>query len=153
VDIMDLKYVFYIGAKTEDVWNTLISPFETKKIFFGAEVQSSFQIGSPIKYVGPGNAGNETVHIYGKVLEFESNKKFTHTYIVGDTYSIGHQKFESSVSFELESLGTCTKLTLIHDHWTKDDPTYENTSKGWWIILCNLKTLLETGGPLAINMH
>jgi uncharacterized protein YndB with AHSA1/START domain len=147
---MDLKYEFYISAKTEDVWNTLISPKETKKIFFGAEVQSTFQIGSSIKYVGPGNAGNETVHIYGKVLEFESNKRLTHTYIVGDTYSTVDKQFESNVSFELESLESCTKLTLIHNHWSKEDPTYENTSKGWRIILCNLKTLLETGRPLPI---
>jgi len=31
---MDLKYEFYISAKPEDVWNALISPKETKKIFF-----------------------------------------------------------------------------------------------------------------------
>lgn len=149
---MDLKYELYIDAKTVDVWNTLISPMETPKIFFGAEVQSTFQIGNSIKFVGPGNAGNATVHIYGKILEFELNKRLTYTYNVGDTYSAGHQKFESNVSFQLESLETCTKLTLIHDHWTKDDPTYENTSKGWWIILCSLKTLLETGRPLTITM-
>ena len=150
---MDLKYEFYIGGKPERVWNALVSPEETKKIYYGSEIQSTFEVGSPLKYVGAGKDGKDTVHIHGKVLGFQPNKAFRHTYIVGESYIAGHSKFEPRISYELEPFGECTKLTVTHDQWTEGDPSYEATAEGWWKLLCVLKTLIETGKPLDLSVH
>lgn len=150
---MDLKYEFYIGAPPERVWQALVSEPDTKKIYYGSALRSSFEAGAPFQYVGPGPEGKDVVHIRGKVLKYEPNKVFQHSYIVGDTYIPGHEKFESHVTYELEPLGNCTKLTVTHDHWTEGDPAYENTAKGWWKLLCSIKTLVETGKPLDFSVH
>jgi len=150
---MDLKYEFYIGGKPVYVWNALVSPTETKKIYYGSEIQSNFEVGSPLKYVEPGKDGQETIYIHEKVLEFQPNKTFMHTYIIGDSYAVRHSKFKSRISYELEPFGVCTKLTVTHDQWTKGDPSYENTAKGWRKLLCVLKTLIETGKPLDLSVH
>lgn len=150
---MDLRYEFYIAAPPERVWQALISEPDVKQIFYGSKLQSSFAAGAPFQYVGPGADGKEVTHIRGKVLEFEPNKLFRHTYIVGESYIPGHEKFESHVSYQLEPVGKCTKFTVVHDHWTKGDPAYDNTAKGWWKLLSALKTLAETGKPLDMSVH
>lgn len=150
---MDLKYEFYINGKSEGIWNALVLPTKTRKIYYGCVIQSTFEVGSPLKYVGLDENEEEVVHIHGKVLEFKPNKIFSHSYIVGDAYIAGHEKFESRVTYELEPFGACTKLTVTHDQWIEGDPTYENTAKGYWILLCALKTFIETGNTLELSMH
>lgn len=57
----DLKYEMYVGAQPEDVGRILVTPEGTKAIFFGSVLQSTFEMGAPYAYVGPGNDGDETV--------------------------------------------------------------------------------------------
>ncbi|BAU28407.1 carbon monoxide dehydrogenase subunit G [Aneurinibacillus soli] len=149
---MDLRYEFYIGGTPEQVWKVLISPEETKKIYAGCVIRSTFKHGDPLQYVGPGLEGNETVHVYGTILEFERNKVFSYTQNTGKAYISNDKNYESRISFRLEPAGACTKLTLIHDQWSEKDPSYENSKKAWWLILCNSKSLVETGKTLDLGV-
>ena len=45
--------------------------------------------------------------------------------------------------------GGITKLTVVHDQLEAAPKTAENVAGGWMYILSGLKTLLETGKPLA----
>jgi uncharacterized protein YndB with AHSA1/START domain len=148
---MDLKYVFYIAAKPEDVWEILVSPEGTKKTFYGSTIRSTFKVGDPIAYVGPGNDGDETVHVYGKILAFEPNKIFSFTEHPGPSYYPNHAELETRVTFTLEPVGQCTKLTLVNDHWPEQHPSHCNADQGWWMILNNIKTLAETGRTLNLG--
>ena len=38
-----------------------------------------------------------------------------------------------------------TKVTVTHDEWAENDPTYTACADGWPHILSRLKTLIETG--------
>ncbi len=38
-------YDFYIAAKPEEVWQTLVSDEAVKQIFYGCTIQSTFQVG------------------------------------------------------------------------------------------------------------
>ncbi len=145
---MDLKYVIYIGAKPDKVWQALISPEGTKAIFFGSILQSTFEIGAPYQYVGPGNDGEETVHVYGTVLAFEPNRLMSYTEHPGPSYRDNHAELETRVSLTLETAGDCTKLTLVNDQWPENHPSYDSTQESWPMILSNLKTYVETGKKL-----
>ncbi|MBC9786349.1 SRPBCC domain-containing protein [Heliobacterium chlorum] len=150
---MDLIYEFFIHGEPEQIWNVIVSGQETKKVYFGSEIQSTFEIGSPVKYVGPGLDGPSTVHIHGKVLKYEPLKTFVHSYKGGNAYLGGDPRHkESRVSYTLDLIGSCTKLTLIHDHWSEGDPSYESTKKGWWMLLSSIKSLVETGKPLDFSL-
>jgi hypothetical protein len=149
--IMDLKYEFYIAAKPEDVWKVLVSPIETKKIYYGNEIQSTFKIGSPLRYVKLDKGGAEIDYIHGKILEFQPYKIFSHSLKVGETYGgANHVKFESRVTYALEPIGSCTKLTLTHDQWTEGDLIHASSASSWWVILSAIKTLVETGKTLNL---
>jgi uncharacterized protein YndB with AHSA1/START domain len=149
--LKDLKYVFYIGGTPEEVWKILVLPEGTKKIYYGSIIRSSFQIGDLLEYVGPGADGDETIHVYGNVLEYVPNQALSFTHFTGKSYmKDDYQEYESRISYLLEPIGTCTKLTLIHDQWQEGDPNYENSDKAWWIILSNIKTLVEKGETLEL---
>jgi uncharacterized protein YndB with AHSA1/START domain len=148
---MDLKYTYYIGATPERVWEVLTQDEGVKATFFGSTIRSTFEIGSDYAYVGPGNDGEETVHVYGKVLAFEPNKSFSYTEHPGPSYNEKHAELETRVTFTLEPYAGCTKLTLVNDRWSPspgEHPSYENTQAHWPMILSNIKTYAETGKTL-----
>lgn len=149
---MNLQYTFYIKASPERIW-TIIAGKETKKIFFGAEIISTYTKGEPLKYIGLGRDGNNTLHIYGQVLEYSENKLFSHTSIVGKVYRGDLPEYESVITYTLEDMTFATKLTVDHTDWDKNDPSYENTKNNWWLMLSNIKTLAETGEALDIGQH
>lgn len=148
---MDLNYEFYIGGTPERVWKALVAPEDVRKTFYGSVIESSFEVGSSLKYVGPGEDGEDTVHVYGEVLAFEPNEKFSFTEHPGPTYYPNHAELASRVTYTLEPVGNCTKLTLVNDRWTKDHPGYDHADEGWWRVLSNIKTLIETGETLDLE--
>lgn len=145
---MELKYEFYIGAGLEEVWNTFVSPEGTRKTFFGCVIHSTFNVGEPFEYVGPDDKGNDIVHVYGTILAYEPNKVLSYLEHPGPSYNPNHEQLESRVTFSLETVGSCTKLTLINDQWTEDHPSAKSADGHWWMILSNIKTYAETGNTL-----
>ena len=105
--------------------------------------------------MGPGRDGEQTVHIYGDVLSFEPNRRFSYTCRVGEAYGVEHEDFESRATYALESAGPCTKLSLVHDQWREGNPAYEGTAEGWPLMLSSIKTLVETGEalPMTTGLH
>ncbi|MGG1553892.1 SRPBCC domain-containing protein [Paenibacillus ferrarius] len=143
-----LKYEIYIGASEQVVWDILTKPEGTRQILFGSVLVSTFEVGSEYKYIGPGNDGDETVHVYGTVLAYEEGKMMSCTEHAGPSYRENHADFESRMTFTLETVGNCTKFTLVNDNWTPGHPSYESTQASWPMILSNIKTLAETGKTL-----
>ncbi|UVI27782.1 SRPBCC family protein [Paenibacillus spongiae] len=148
---MDLTYEIYVGAKPEEVWQVLIADEAVKQTMFGCTIRSTFQVGDDYAYVGPGNDGDETVHVYGKILAFEPSRVMSYTEHAGPSYRENHEELETRVTMELEPVGACTKLTLVNDLWPDDHPSYENTKKSWPMILSNIKTFAETGKTLDLG--
>ncbi|MFF2874865.1 SRPBCC family protein [Gottfriedia sp. NPDC057991] len=144
----DLKYEFYIGAKPEKVWNIFVSPEGTKAIFFGCILKSTFEAGAKYEYIGPGEDGDHTVHVYGEILAFEPHKMMSYTEHPGPVYRENHAELETRITLTLEEMGECTKLTLVNDQWPESHPSYENTKSTWPMILSNVKTYAETGKTL-----
>ncbi|GIP38900.1 ATPase [Paenibacillus sp. J31TS4] len=148
---MELVYEFYIGAAPERVWEVLVSPEGTRQTFFGCVLRSTFETGAPFEYVGPGNDGDETVHVYGTIREYEPNRVLSYVEHPGPSYSQGHASLESRVTFTLQPVGGSTKLTLVNDEWTPDHPSFANAKNHWWMILSNIKTVAETGKALDLG--
>jgi hypothetical protein len=150
---MRLEYTFYIRSSLEHIWTILTTPEGSAQIFYGAKIKSTFQVDDSIQYIGPGRSGADTLHIYGKIVACSAPFQLIHTYTIGETYREGLPAYTSQVHYHLEDLKFAVKLTLIHDHWDPNDPAYENTKNGWWLMLSNIKTLAETGKSLEIGPH
>ncbi|PWU66853.1 SRPBCC domain-containing protein [Gracilibacillus dipsosauri] len=145
---MDLSYDFYINAPIEKVWETLVSDEGVQQTFYGCTIRSSFIPGETISYIGPGNDGEETVHVYGKILTCNPLEKLSFTEHPGPSYNQDHANLETRITYTLTTVGNCTKLTLINDLWSQEHPSYKSTKDHWPMILSNIKTFTETGKQL-----
>lgn len=144
----ELKYEFYIGGTPTQVWDALVSPEKVKQIYYGSVIRSSFVVGERLEYAGPGADGDETIHVHGTLLEYVPEQTFRFTHKVGPAYLKDGPDYESRISWLLAQEGGCTRLTLIHDEWHPDDPSFGPSDSAWWHILSNIKTLVETGRTL-----
>lgn len=145
---MGHQYDFYIAATPEQLWEILTGPEGVRQIFFGCELRGTFQPGEEFSYVGPGNDGPETVHVYGTWLEWEPHHKFSYIEHPGPSYAPNHAELESRVTITFEPTGSCTKMRLVNDQFTPGHPAMERSGESWWMILSNIKTLAETGKTL-----
>jgi uncharacterized protein YndB with AHSA1/START domain len=55
----------------------------------------------------------------------------------------------SRVAFDIEPLGEMVRLTVVHDGFEPGSTAATMVRNGWPVFLSSLKTLLETGEPLA----
>lgn len=144
----ELRYQLYIGASPDEVWECLVSPEKLKQIYYGSVIRSSFKEGDLLEYIGPGADGDETLHVYGTLLSFVPGQTLSFTHQVGPSYLQDRINYESRITWLLEPAGACTKLTLVHDKWHPDDPSYGASHEAWVMITSNTKTLAETGRTL-----
>ena len=137
-------YSLFIRATPEQVWEGITKPEFTKQYFHGTEVDSTFEPGAPYLSL----AGGEPM-ADGEILESDPPRMLRHTWRAlydPDTASEPH----SRVTWEIElQEGGVTRLTVTHDQLEAAPKTAASVAGGWSYILSGLKTLLETGKPLA----
>lgn len=134
-----MKFVFYIAARPEKVWDGFVSREANAVIFAGADFQADLKPGGSIAWMGPGPDGRPMAYVHGKVLKCEPPTVFQYTFAVGQNLK------ESRVTIELAAETEATKVTVTHDEWAEDDAGYARSADGWPRILSRLKTLIETG--------
>jgi uncharacterized protein YndB with AHSA1/START domain len=134
-----LKFIIYIAATPEKVWEGFVSAESNRIIFAGAEFKADLKPGGSLAWVGPGPDGKPMEYVRGKVLRFEPPKVFQYTFAMGQNVK------PSRATIELVPETEATRVTVTHDEWADDDSTYAACADGWPRILSRLKTLLETG--------
>ena len=92
------------------------------------------------------------LHISGEVIECDPPRKLTVTFNV-DWPALVEKLGPTLVTFEIEQADDAVKLTMLqsHDRLISDD-ILSGGRQGWPAILSSLKSVLETGNPLAIRM-
>ena len=136
-----------IDASPEVVWTGLTTPAVLGKAFFGSEVQTSWRVGSPIRFRGQWKG--KVFEDKGQVKAFSPSKqlRFTHwSELSGMPDSPEHYHV---VSFDLAPAGNGTKVTLTQEN-ENDKPiaasARQELTKNWTAILEGLKKAVETGG-------
>jgi uncharacterized protein YndB with AHSA1/START domain len=130
-------YQVVIATTPEKLWAALTTPEFTRQYWFGRSVESDWKIGSPVTITTP--EGN--IEVKGKVLAAEVNKRLSYT------WGSGTDTDNTTVVFEITSLGPVCKLRIAHDI-DLDGSMAQQTVNGWTFIISGLKTWLETGKPM-----
>ena len=138
-------YQVFIKASAEQVWRALVDPDWTQRYFHGTRAEYDLRPGGRFRSLG-GDSGELMVE--GEVLEVEPPRKLVQTWRFLYDPELAAEGF-TRVTYEVEEgEGGVTKLTATHD--LEGAPkTAEHVAGGWSYILSGLKTLLETGEPLA----
>src|SRR4029077_9747605 len=141
-------YTIYIASTPEKVWQALTMAEFSRKYFFGNSVAVDLKIGGTFIVRTPDGA----LHISGEVIECDPPRKLTVTFNVNWPELI--EKLGSTlVTYDIEPVGDAVRLTMTesHDRPLSDD-ILSGGREGSTAILSSLKSLLETGRPLAIKM-
>ena len=67
-----LRFVFYIAAPIEKVWNGFVSKEANRTIFMGADFDVDLKPGGAMSWSGPGKDGKPTRYVTGKVVRVEA---------------------------------------------------------------------------------
>jgi uncharacterized protein YndB with AHSA1/START domain/DNA-binding transcriptional ArsR family regulator len=140
-------YEVYIRTTPDKLWKAITDPSFTKRYFYGTSVESDWKPGSSVIHRGE----DGKVNLEGKVLTVEPGRKLVTTFRSVHDPEAGKDR-PSRVTWEITALGEVCKLSLTHDDFDGETKTYQIVGSGWNPVLSGLKTLLETGSPLAIPM-
>jgi uncharacterized protein YndB with AHSA1/START domain len=138
-------YEILIKATPEIVWEALTSPTKTPAFNFGARVEGDWRTGGKITYWTPD--GN--VMWDGEILDCTPPFKLVTTFRANWELDFASDR-PSKVTYEItEVMPGVSKLAVLHEDFDDETPTYKSVAQGWMVILSGLKTLIETGQPMA----
>ena len=134
-------YVTYIRASAEQVWHALTDADVTAS-YWGRASVSDWQPGSTWELRPVDGSGH--VEKVGRVLEAAPPTRLVITFAnPGDEPPGG----PSVVTFLVEPHDGVARLTVTHEN-LPDQEMFSGISRGWPVVLANLKSLLETGEVL-----
>jgi uncharacterized protein YndB with AHSA1/START domain len=135
-------YQVFIKATPEQIWDAITKPEFTQKYFFGSHVTVTRDT-----YRSLNAEGGDLVA--GSIIEYEPPHRLVHGWrALYDPETAVED--DSRVTWEIEAQdGGYSKLTVVHDQLEGAPKTAASVAGGWSFVLSGLKTLLETGEPLA----
>ena len=135
-------YQVFIKATPEAIWEAMTKPEFTSRYFHGVTVETTPEERRSYR-------GSELKNVV-EVLEHEPPRRLVHSWVSYYDPELAAEE-PSRVSWEIEPQeGGYSLLTVTHDRLEGAPKTAESVSgTGWMMVLSGLKTLLETGEPLA----
>ena len=141
-------YTTYIAAPPDKVWQALTSSDFTRKYFWDRAIEIEPKRGGTFVLRLP----DGRINVQGKVVDWDPPRKLSVTWQLA--WPEDFRKLpECLVSYEIDQAGGAVRLTMTESHsWDVPDAILSGGRTGWPAILSSLKSLLETGEPLAIAM-
>lgn len=141
----EFVYVTYIATTPEKLWRALTDAEFTKRYWMNCELVSDWKAGSRMTMNRDGEVKNECV-----IRESDPPRRLAYDWVsVHDSEMKREQP--SRVTYLLEPHGELVKLTVTHENFADGSKTLPSIAFGWPMVLSSLKSILETGKPLAIN--
>jgi uncharacterized protein YndB with AHSA1/START domain len=136
-------YQVFIRASAEQIWEAITSPEFTAKYFHRSRIE--FVDGRRVSRGPDGGLRADTA-----ILDWEPPLRLVHGWHPAYDPELAAEP-PSRVTWEIEPQdGGYCKLTVVHDELERSPKTAASVSgEGWMMVLSGLKTLLETGEPLA----
>jgi uncharacterized protein YndB with AHSA1/START domain len=140
-------YQVFIKADPERIWDAITKPEFTQRYFYGTRADHELRAGGAYRSLAGDGDG---VLVDGEVLEVDPPRRFVHTWHALYDPELGAEE-PSRVTWEIEAQdGGISLVTVTHDRLEGAPKTAASVSgAGWMMVLSGLKTLLETGEPLA----
>ena len=152
IDVAKFKpktvYVTYIAATPEAVFEALTTPTFTKQYFGGLAIEVEKRTGGAFRMLTP----DGSVHIAGTVVDWSPPRRFACTWTMASMPQ--YELPDCLVTYDIVPAGGCVRLTMTEAHqWDIPDAILSGGRAGWPAILSSLKSVLETGKPLAVRME
>jgi DNA-binding transcriptional ArsR family regulator len=159
MDRPEFVYTTYIRTTPEQLWRGLTEPAFTRR-YWGLALESDWKTGSPVTVQLDKN-GVTIADPAQVVLESDPYRRLAYTWHTftpqwAAAYSISADQLarfasepRSRVAFDIEPVGDCVRLTVVHDGFEPGSAVLAGVTQGWPMLVSSLKSLLETGDVLA----
>lgn len=141
---MDNKYpakvTSTINAPVSKVWDALTKPELIKQYLFGTDVNTDWQVGSPITYKGVWEG--KPYEDKGKILQIEPERLLVSTFWSSLAGLPDVPENYKTIHYELSAENGGTKLTIIQDD-NADQAEADHSAQNWNTVMDGLKKLLE----------
>ena len=148
-------YTTYIRTTPERLWQALTDPSFTRR-WWQTTFETDWEVGSSMTWDNHGIVIADSEQV---VLESDPYRRLAytwHTFTPELRERLGDEVFakisserRSRVAFDIEPVKEMVKLTVVHDDFDPGSTVATMVTNGWPVFLSSLKTLLETGEPLA----
>ena len=150
-------YTTYIRTTPERLWQALTEPSFTRR-WWQTTFDTDWTVGSAMTWDNHGVVITDPEQV---VLESDPYRRLSYTWHtftpeLNERLAFGDDLFaklsaerRSRVAFDLEPVGEMVKLTVVHDDFEPGSTAATMVRNGWPVLLSSLKSLLETGEPLA----
>jgi uncharacterized protein YndB with AHSA1/START domain len=146
MDPVDHIFSVYIKAPAERVWRAIVEDDDTARYYYGTRVRSTWEVGAPITYEYP----DGSTAADGIVLEVEPGLRVVMDFTPRwDPEIAADGPVRMTWAIEAGEDGGPTKLTVT-SALIPGSRTESEFSAGVVYIVSGLKTVLETGEPLAV---
>lgn len=139
-------YEIYIKTTPDRLWRAITDGADTVRYYYGTVVSSSWDPGAELAYAYPdGRPAAE-----GVVLEADPPKRLVHTFHALWDPEVAADRAHR-MTWEIIPAGDGCRLVVTSDDFDRETASYRSVTGGIAVIVSGLKTLLETGEPLAIG--
>jgi uncharacterized protein YndB with AHSA1/START domain len=138
-----------VKAPPSAVWKALTTPSTLKQFFFGSDVSTDWQVGSPIRFKG--NWKGKPYEDKGNIQTFDRDKRLAFTHWSPLSGIEDRPENYHVVSFDLRPANGGTEVVLTQTNQNDAEPlTPENRqeyAKNWTMVLEGLKKAAEGAAP------
>ncbi len=140
------RYQTFVRCNPDQAWTALTDGESTVRYFYGTRVESTWSPGDPLRYLGP----DGTVVADGEVITSDAPHRLEMTF---------HPRWDPVIEAEgaahmawlVEEVNGLTRITVEYYDLAPDSKQASEFMEGIPLIVAGLKTLLETGQPLALG--
>lgn len=129
-----------VDATPGRVWAALTDPTEIEKYMMGSQVETDWQVGSPI--VWKGEYQGRRYEDKGEILGFEPGRRLAMTHFSPLSGAEDRPENYHHVVFELEDRIDKTHVSLRQDGNSSTEEA-EHSSRNWQMMLEGLKNVVE----------
>ena len=129
-----------IAAAPERVWEVLTDPEQLKELWFGAEVKTDWQQGSPITWTG--EMEGKPYQDKGEILEVDPGRLLKLTHFSPLTGQPDVPENYHTLTYTLDGDGTATHLKLTQDNNGSEEEA-KHSQEMWEMLVAKVKGAAE----------
>jgi uncharacterized protein YndB with AHSA1/START domain/DNA-binding transcriptional ArsR family regulator len=138
------RYQAFIACTPAHAWQAIVDPAKTVQYFYGTSVQSSWEDGAEVRYLGSDGA----VVASGEVLSIDPPSRVEMTFLpLWDP--VLNEEGPAHMAWIVEDIEGLTRVTVEYYDLDSASKQASDFMEGIPFIVGGMKTLLETGHSLA----
>ena len=134
--------ILNIDASPAVVWEALTRPELIKKYFFGTTVVTTWEVGSPIRFIGEWEG--QSYEDKGTILAIEPCRLIRYNYWSSMSGTEDVPEHYIDITYTLEEEEGVTQLR-IEQGPMKDEETAAHSEGNWLSVMVGMKELVESG--------